>query len=113
MGWVMTVMVSFSDEELWEDEETYRDNCPSLDNINAWLQSSKDEYGPLTDLVPCAKGNAVGMSANLYGGGFKHFDDEGFFEIVKSQDWNDPDNLQVFLKDEEDQKFTVYEYNDL
>ena len=115
MSWVWTVMVSFSDEELWEEgEEEARDNCEALDNINAWLEADEvKQYGPLTDLTACASGNEVGMSAYLYGGGFKHFDIEGFLEIVKNQSWHDPDNLQVFIKGEEDQNFTVLGHDDL
>ncbi len=109
MSWILTIMISFGDDEWWEADEV-RDNCESLDNVNAWLEADKiRNYGPLTALSSCA----VDMSANLYGGGFKHFDIEGFLQIVKSQNWHDPDNLQVFIKDEEDQKFTVLEYEDL
>jgi hypothetical protein len=115
MGWIWTVMVSFSNEELWEEGEgEAKDNCEALDNINVWLAADEvRKYGPLTELTACANGNEVGMSANLYGGGFKHFDIEGFLKNVKNQNWHDPGNLQVFIKGEEDEKFTVLEYDDL
>ena len=108
MGFVWTVMLSFGDEEYWRSgEEEMRENCEALDNINAWLRDHPERHGPLTDLTRCSTGNAVGMNASLYGGGFKHFVLDDFIEVVKNQDWQDPASVQLFIKADDDQLFTA------
>jgi hypothetical protein len=38
MGFVWNVMLSFDNEEFWEEgEDTARETCEPLDRINAWL----------------------------------------------------------------------------
>ena len=108
-------MVSFSDEEYWtEDEEEAQTECQALQNINAWLKSDEVKmYGTLTSLTSEAVGNQVGMQANLYGGGFKHFDLEKFLAVVKKQEWHDPSCVQIFIKGEEDQQFTLLDLDGL
>ena len=108
-------MVSFGSEEYWtEGEDEPLESCQALDNINVWLTADEvKSYGPLTSLTACATGNKVGMSANLYGGGFNHMDIEEFGEIVKKQEWHDPASVQLFIKGEEDEKFTLLAYDDL
>jgi hypothetical protein len=108
-------MLSFGSEEYWtEGEDEPQGNCQALDNINAWLIADEvKQYGLLTDLTACATGNDVGMSANLYGGGFKRFDIEQFVEVIKKQEWHDPSNVQLLIKGEEDEKFTLLAYEDL
>lgn len=108
-------MLSFGDEEYWRDDEgDGQHNCEALDNINAWLEShTVEKFGPLTDLTPCATGNQVGMNATLYGGGFKHFNIEKFIEVIKSQDWRDPESVQLFTKADDDQMFVLSRLVDL
>jgi len=108
-------MLSFGSEEYWtEGEDEPQENCQALDNINAWLIADEvKQYGLLTDLTACATGNGVGMRANLYGGGFKRFDIEQFVGVIKKQEWHDPSNVQLFIKSEEDEKFTLLAYEDL
>ncbi len=115
MSWVWTIMLSFSDEEYWTDgEDEPQKDCQALQNVNAWLNADEEKmYGPLTDLTSGAIGNQVGMQANLYGGSFKHFDMEKFMETVKMQEWHDPDQVQIFIKGEEDQQFTLLGLSDL
>ena len=37
-----------------------------------------------------AKAVGYGMDANLFGGGYKPLDIEGFIEVVQAQDWKEP-----------------------
>ena len=72
MSFIWNVMLSFDNEELWEDgEDESRETCEPLDGINAWLSPAR-----LVSLTgPTYEDDAgYGMDANLYGGGFKHFD---------------------------------------
>ena len=102
MSWVWNVMLSFSNEELW-DEEEFRETCEPLKRINAWI-----EDGKLVDLTKptYAKNAGSGLEANLYGGGFQHFDIEEFIKVVEAQDWKDRANLQLWVKAEEQDSFT-------
>lgn len=100
MGWVWNVMLSFSNEELWEDGvDEPREMCEPLERINAWM-----EHGRLVSLIgpTCDDDAGYGMDANLYGGGFKHFDIEGFLEVVKAQDWKDRAKVQLWVKGAEE-----------
>ena len=105
MSWVWNVMLSFSDEELWEDDEDEaRETCEPLERINAWI-----DHGRLVSLVgPTYDDDAgYGMHANLYGGGYKHFDIERFIEAVEGQEWKDRANVQLWVKGEGEESFTL------
>jgi len=109
MGWICNVLLSFSNEELWVDgEDENRDTCEPLERINAWI-----DHGRLVSLVGPTFGDDVGygMDANLYGGGFKHFDMRAFIEVVKAQDWKERAKVQLWIKEGQegvdDDPFTV------
>jgi hypothetical protein len=98
MAWVWNVMVSFSDEELWDEgADDARETCAAIEAINAWMP-----HGKLADLT---RGTA--MTANLYGGGFKHFEIEGFIDVVRRQDWHDRKAVQLWVKGETDLEFVA------
>ena len=89
-------MLSFDNEELWEDgEDEPRESCEPLDQINSWLK-----HGRLVSLInpTYADDASYGMDANLYGGGFKRFDIEGFIEVVRSQNWKERSKVQLWVK---------------
>jgi hypothetical protein len=108
-------MLSFGDEEYWtEGKDEPQESCQALEKINAWLTADEAKgYGPLTDLTSCTTGNKIGMNANLYGSGFKHIDIGKFGEVVKNQEWHEPTHVQLFIKGEEDEKFTMLTLEDL
>jgi hypothetical protein len=98
-------MLSFSDEELWEDDEDEpRETCEPLERINAWIP-----HGRLVSLTGPTYADKVGygMAANLYGGGFNHLDIEGLIATVKSQDWKERADVQLWVKGEWEQSFTL------
>ena len=100
MGWVWNVLLSFSNEEFWEDgEDEARDTCEPLERINQWIPSGK-----LVSLIgpTYVKGVGIGLDANLFGGGYKHFDIEGFIEVVEAQGWKDRANVQLWVKGAEE-----------
>ena len=106
MSFIHNVLLSFSDEECWgeaEAEPCHPDKCPPLQAINKWIK-----HGELVSLIEptYVEGVGYGMHANLYGGGFNHFDFEGFVRVVEAQDWKDREHLQVWLKAEEEQSFS-------
>lgn len=103
-------MLTFGNEEFWEeDEEEALESCAALESINRWLLSDTvKNYGPLSDLTSCTYQHGAEMNANLWGGGFKHFDIEAFMQVVAEQPWHDRANVRLFLKGEEDEVFTIY-----
>lgn len=100
MGFVWNVMLSFDNEELWEDgEDEARETCEPLDRINSWL-----EHGQLVSLNgPTYDDDAgYGMDANLYGGGFKNLDIDAFIAIVQAQSWKKRSKVQLWVKGAEE-----------
>jgi len=102
MSAVTNVLLSLSNQEFWGDDE-HRDESAALDSVNAWFK----EDG-LVDLAAAFANEAhYGIHAYLYGGGFNHLDIEGFIKVVASQEWLDPDNLQLFLRGEQEDRFEL------
>ena len=93
-------MLSFDNEELWEDgEDEARETCEPLNRINGWL-----DHGRLVSLISPTYDDDVGngMDANLYGGGFKHFDIDAFVAIVQEQNWKVRSKVQLWVKGAEE-----------
>jgi hypothetical protein len=100
MGFVWNVMLSFDNDELWEEErDEPGELCEPLERINAWIP-----HGRLVSLTSPTYGDGAGygIDANLYGGGFKHFDIEGFIEVVRAQNWRARSKVQLWIKGAEE-----------
>jgi hypothetical protein len=100
MGFVWNIILSFDNEEFWEEgEDEPREICEPLERINASLP-----YGNLVSLVGPTYGDDAGhgMDANLYGGGFKHFDIDRFIATVESQSWKSRENVQLWVRGAEE-----------
>lgn len=96
MSWVWNVLLSFSNEEFWEDDEDQpRETCEPLERINEWIP-----HGKLVSLTgpTYRKGAGCGMDANLFGGGNKHFDIDAFVKVVEAQNWKEPTQVQLWVK---------------
>lgn len=108
MGWVWNVLLSCSNEEFWEDDEFDEETCEPLERINQWIP-----HGKLVSLIgpTYVEGVGYGMDANLFGGGYKHFDIEGFIKVVEAQDWKDRAKVQLWVKEGQegvdDEPFTL------
>jgi hypothetical protein len=100
MGWIWNVLLSCSNEEFCEEgEDEPREICEPLERINGWIP-----HGKLVSLIKptYAAGAGYGMDANLFGGGYKHFDIEAFIKVVEAQNWKDRANLQLWIKGAEE-----------
>jgi|SRR5579872_4052627 len=99
MSFIWNVMLAFDNEEIGEDEQELGEKCEPLERINAWLSP-----GRLVSLISPTYENEVGsgMDADSFGGGFKHFDIDGFIEIVKAQEWKDRSKVQLWVKGAEE-----------
>jgi hypothetical protein len=100
VGWVWNVLLSCSNEEFWDDGSgDVSETCEPLRQINRWIPDGK-----LVSLVgpTYARGAGNGMGAYLFGGGFKHFDIEGFIKVVEAQNWKDRAKVQLWVKGAEE-----------
>jgi hypothetical protein len=109
VGFVWNILLSFDNEELWEDgEEAPRDICVPVERINQWIP-----HGKLVDLTgpSYAKATGNGLDVNLFGGGYRRFDIEGFIRVVEAQDWKERAKVQLWVKGAEegmgDEPFTL------
>ncbi|HEY9851572.1 MAG TPA: hypothetical protein V6D28_19030 [Leptolyngbyaceae cyanobacterium] len=106
MSWVTDILLLFSLGEVYDDDGEEIEEVTPLININAWLQ----EHGwrTLDDLCQCVN-TGKSMQSRVYGGAFNFLKIDDFIKIVKTQEWREPHNVQLLIKDEEDEKFTLYE----
>ena len=67
----------------------------ALERINAWIGT-----GRLVSLTSRTYDDdaSYGLDANLHGGGFKHFDIDGFIAVVKAQEWKSRSKVQLWVK---------------
>lgn len=106
MSWVTDVLLLFSLGEVYDnDGEEIKEFTP-LSNINAWLQ--ENGWRTLNNLNQYVN-TGKPMTSPVYGGAFNFLKIDEFIKIVKAQAWREPHNVQLLIKDEEDEKFTMYE----
>lgn len=77
--------------------------------INEWLEDhGKGSFGFIPPAAHCVGGHKA-LEVDLFLGAFNHLPLDKFLEAVFSQNWEYPANVQVFVKEQEDDKFTVYD----
>jgi len=115
MSWITDVLLLAGTEEIWgiEDDEgnEIEPETNPFEEINRWLQSQGVAVG-LVDLSHHAfrAGNKA-MQALVYGGAFNFLDEDGFLKVVRQQRWLSPHNVQLLMKSEMEERFTMYEIN--
>jgi hypothetical protein len=78
-------------------------------NINAWL--AQQSYSPLENLNQYVNTGKV-MGTRIYGGAYNFLRIWEFIEVVKAQSWQEPQNVQLLIQDEPDERFTLYTLSD-
>ncbi len=86
------------------ETDTELDACPGVDQINAWLIGRF--AGQLAD-VGHAAGGGKAMEALAFAGAFSRLDVDAFLAFVKSVDWIEPSSIQVLVKRDADEVFTL------
>ena len=104
MSWVTDVLLTFSLEELYDEDGEEVESIIALDTINSWLK--EESKGVLHNLDQYA-GNGKAMQACVYGGAFNFLKIDEFIKVVKEQPWRSPENVQSLLKDEQEERFTM------
>ena len=109
MSWVADVVLTFSLAEIFDEDEIHLENVAALDTINAWLEGRHGAQ--LLEISDKAGGNQP-MQSSVYGGAFNMLKIEEFVQLVKSQPWVEPENVQLLIKDEQEERFTIYEFRE-
>lgn len=111
MSVVTDVILLLNADEIYleESEESLPDEIESegLKAVNAWL--AERGYGELFPLSKMAIApDRHSMQALVYGGAYNHLDDDEFAEFVSKQQWRSPQNVQLLLKHEFEEKFSLH-----
>jgi hypothetical protein len=110
MSWVTDVLLIFSLQEIFSEEELEEQDLPTLQNINKWLQENNQTT--LDNLAIHTINSAKSMQSCIYGGAFNYLKVDEFIKIVKSQEWLYRPGVQLLIKDEQDEAFTMYKLSD-
>jgi len=109
MSWVTDVVLFCSTNENYDDLvnlDGYRELPKAIAEINAWLEEHK--HNPLLAFSEL-DGSEKAMQANVYGGAFNFLKIDPFIEAVMNAKWNTPESVQLMIKDEEENWFTLHE----
>jgi hypothetical protein len=116
MSWVCNVLVLYSLGEEWidtdDDDVEYIGTSPCLLEINRWL--GERGWVELLDLGEVGHGiQRHAFEVRIWGAAFNFLDIDAFLLCVKEQAWREPENVQVMIKDQEDERFTLYSFSEI
>jgi hypothetical protein len=110
MSWVTDILLIFTLQEIYSEEDLEEQDLPALQNINSWLKENNQTT--LDNLAIHTVSSAKSMQSCIHGGAFNYLKVHEFIEIVKSQEWLYPQGVQLLIKEEQDEIFTMYKLND-
>jgi hypothetical protein len=91
-------------ETFTEDFEML-DEPPAVAGLNGWLEER--EWAPLVSLSPIM-GSEAAFQACAFGGALVRLDTPAFLQAIADQSWVKRDAVILLLKDEFDERFSVY-----
>jgi hypothetical protein len=103
---VHDVILCFNLEERLGDDYNNTATCEPIESINAWLKQVHG--GGLDELSKHVSSGGETMQGYVYGGAFYFMDVEAFVRAVFSQKWKKPEAVQLFIKDQEPNVFTIH-----
>lgn len=106
MSSVINLLLSFSTSED-EDARIVEVNNFRYRGIETNLISV--DFDKNNDTRTAWYGGTKFLEACLYIGAFNHFDLDGFVQHLKQMPWEEPENVQVIVKDQWDEKFRIIE----
>lgn len=106
MSWVTDILLIFNVKELYDADHKELAEVPALRGIQSWFE----EKGRLMldNLDQHAISGGKVMQACVYGGAYNFLEIKEFIEVVKSQPWQEPENVQLLIQDEEEPRFTLH-----
>ncbi|HZR17360.1 MAG TPA: hypothetical protein VFE51_08535 [Verrucomicrobiae bacterium] len=106
MSWVTDVILCINLEEKFRDDADYSESCEPVDSTNRWL--TDHEHGKLDQISEAVVSSGKAMQCFVYGGAFNFLDADEFIKLVLSQEWKMPEAVQLLIKNEEEDAFTMY-----
>ena len=120
MSWVTNVVLFYGVGEEYidmaeadeEEDIQYIGTSPCLMHINAWL--TLHGWVELVDMTKGVGGmDRHSFETNVWGAALNHLDIGAFLECVKGQAWQEPENVQVMVQAQDDERFTLYSLCDI
>lgn len=104
MSVVSNIILSFSIMEDFREEDD-KDVIILMDDVNDWLtERGKGTFGgDVNDVL----GGTKHLETPVYVAAFNHFDIEAFIAFIKTLPWREPENVQLFVKGQEENKFAL------
>ena len=99
MSWVLNAIVT------WDILE---DTSKRLEEVNAPLAAAHGQT--FANNGAEWHGGPKRMEATLFGAAFNHVPPTEVVAAVRSAQWDRPGSVQLFLKDQEDERWTLYEF---
>ena len=107
MSNVTNVLLSFSvmEEKVqgWDSDSPYI----LMNTINAWLMERS--YGAFGQDVDHVSGGHKHLETPLYAAGFNYFNLDDFLNMLRTLPWKEPENVQVFVQEQDEDKFRLIE----
>lgn len=80
------------------------DHANAMESVNQWL--AEKNYGEFARVDGNAGGTKA-MEAFVFLGAFNYLDLVAFLAVVGAAPWQQPENVRVFVKQQEDERFDV------
>jgi len=106
MSWVSDVLLCMNLEERIDEEMNVLSSCEPIDQINQWLGDR--ELGTLAELSTHMATGGKASQCYVFGGAFNYLKADEFRDYVFSRSWVAPESVQLFIKDEQDDRFRLF-----
>ena len=106
MSWITDVIICVGLVEQYDKSFNLLEKIEPIEEVRAWLEEK--DFGGLAELSSYMGTDGKAPSSLVYGGSYNHLDVEAFKEFVFNREWNDPDSVQVLLKDQEGRGYTMH-----
>ena len=103
MSIVTNVILTFSLEEEGNQEEDF----PALNSVNAWIAGREYRRVELLERVADLPGRKR-FEQVICVGCFNHLDVDAFKAAVANAPWQDPENVQLFVQEQEQDRFELF-----
>lgn len=86
------------------EQDNGPDRYPAVEFIDAWL--AENHRGGTLAYVGDRSNGGKALECEVWVGGFNYLDVQGLIEVVRAAPWDNPDCVQLFVKEQEDDLFT-------
>jgi hypothetical protein len=89
------------------DDGGMDDEHPNTDRLEAWLREHYSDHVRLVKVDQHAVGTKA-MQCDVFITAINYLDTEAFVEVFRTVPWDMPECVQLLIKNEHDDRFTVY-----